>query len=154
MAEGRAQRIAESRARDAAFFRSLAARRTCFGWGDAEGATPWEIAEETPCDDPWEGAVMVPLWPGEAAAQAENSGDVEPGETPLEMRLEDLPARLRRWKDLEIDIAVHPVGGRIACVHSVEEFARRVLDAVGGATEDPAAPRWMAELAALHRVLP
>jgi hypothetical protein len=145
MAEGRAQRIAENRQRDAAFFRSLAARRTCFSWGDPDGVTPWE--------DRWR-AVLAPLWPDEAAARVENSGDVGPGETPLEIRLEDLPALLRRWKGQDVDIAVHPVGGSIAGTHSVQEFARRVLDAVGGSPSDPTAPPWMAEVAALRRLLP
>jgi hypothetical protein len=52
MTEGRAQRIAENRERHAAFFLSLAARRTCFSWGDADGVTPSE--------DRW-GAVLAPF---------------------------------------------------------------------------------------------
>lgn len=137
-------RIAANRERSSAFFTSVVATGQCFTWGDEEGVTPWEDRF---------GDTLVPVWPDEVWAAAENQADADPGERPLRLGLDDLAPRLERWGALDVLLAVHPVGGSIAGTYTVPEFAEQVLNAVRR-DEDSSQHRWLNDFAALRRVLP
>ena len=143
MSSSRLDRIAANKQRAEAFFQHVVDQGVLYTWGSDEGITPWEDRL---------GDTLLPLWPDEASAFAENQDDVEPGEKVLERRLEELPSSLRRWMDADVGIAVHPVGGNIVGTYRVPEFAARLLKAAKADEREPTA--WMTELAKLVRVLP
>ena len=144
MASDRLSRIKANKERSAAFFASVLATGDCFTWGDEEGVAPWEDRF---------GDTLVPIWPDELSAVAENQADADHGERPLRLELVDLAPRLRRWRDLDVGLAVHPVGGSIAGTYTVPQFAQQLLSAVAkshGASQHP----WVGEVSTLRPFLP
>ena len=95
---------------------ALAAARGLWGWGDADGLTPWTDAE---------GRAVVPLWTTAERAAAESREGAEPGEEPLFLDLDALLAEIPDWLTNGVaEAGLDPDGGRFVLTVPLADLSR------------------------------